>query len=146
MWQCVGSSSSIDMGAIVPFRGAHASFLFAAFVLGTIFPGSTGGDKLLSWAQIISPVDRGVYSEGSMIRIECRFARDPPTGGFFVVKINGRDAGKFSERHLFVETDQFVAGMFHTLACVVQDADGVSLASDNSTFIVRSGCGHRRGW
>ena len=65
---------------------------------------------------------------------------------FFVVKINGRDAGKFSERHLFVETDQFVAGMFHTLACVVQDADGVSLASDNSTFIVRSGCGHRRGW
>jgi hypothetical protein len=82
-----------------------------------------------------------VLSSGEGVDVACEFAGAPPDGGTFALGLNGRTLYLTADREIRATLPVLVAGMWHSVHCMVLDASGRALAAANNTFVVRPGSG-----
>ena len=75
------------------------------------------------------------------VDVACEFSGAPPAGGTFALGLNGRPLYLTANREIRATLPVLVAGMWHSVHCMVLDAAGRAVASANNTFVVRPGSG-----
>jgi hypothetical protein len=107
----------------------------------------TAGDYVwggeVAWATAILPPHLAVLDGAYAINVRCDFARSPPDGGTFAIGINGQVVYLTDEAVFQAKVPPLVAGMWHSLHCMVLAADGLAVSSSNTTFAVRQGSSER---